>query len=123
MTLHFKDASEFLAELKQAPPDGEPVLRATVRRQLDRQTRVFAHLTVVASYVRLLARDPVPLPLVVTLETYVGQDWGPEFQASEATRARAKALLDRLATAAEELGLEFRPGVYEPLQLGPGGER
>ena len=114
MQLHFNDPDEFLTELRQAPPTLEPVLRLTVRHHLDRQTGVFRHLTVVASFPRVLPGPTGPLPLVVLLESYQGEDWGNGIEESRKTRQRAEILLKRLREAAQELRLECQPGVYHP---------
>lgn len=113
MKLRFNNPDEFLAELQSSPPNSEPILRATIRRQLDRQTGVHRHVTVVASYLRCLAGD-YPLTVVVLLETYQGEDWGREFPVTTTTLDQAKALLDRLQETAVGLRLQFRSGIYEP---------
>ena len=114
MRLKFNDPEEFLAELRLSPPNLERVLRASVRRQLDRQTGVFRHLTVTACYLRLLEHPSGPVPLAVSLESYQGEDWGREVEESQQTRRRTEELMAQLRAAARELGLECRPGVYEP---------
>lgn len=114
MQLKFSRPEEFLGELRQSPPNVEPVLRATIRHQIDRQTAAFRHLTVVASYLRALNGEHDPIPLVVTLESYQGEDWGQEFQGSEKSRRGTQEVLDRLRSAAQELSLEYRAGIYEP---------
>ena len=114
MKVRFTDPEEFLTELRQAPPDAEPVLRATIRHQTDQQTGAFRHLTVVVTYVRLLPGSAEPMPVVVALESYQGEDWGPGFEGSQQTRQRAAELLDRLSRTARECGLEYRAGIYEP---------
>lgn len=119
MRLKFSHPAEFLNELRQSPPNLEPVLRTTVRHQLDSATGAFRHLTVVATYVRALAGRDDPVPLLVLLERYVGEDWGPGFKESDATRQRTEAILAELRTAASELELEFRPGYYDPSALRP----
>ena len=113
MKLRFTNPDEFLTELRQSPPNGEPILRITVRHQLDRTTGAFRHLTVVASYLRLLEDKEKPLALIVSLESYQGEDWGPGFDTSHAARQRAEDLLARLNTTARESNLECRPGLYE----------
>lgn len=114
MKVRSTDPDEFLSELQVATPNTEPVLRATVQHQLDRETRAFAHLTVVATYLRQVGEETISPPLVVRLESYSGADWGPEFEPRPKARKRAEELLDRLTAAANALGLECRPGVYEP---------
>src|SRR4051794_33248431 len=47
MKVRFTDPDEFVEELRGAPPNAEPVLRATVRYQADRATGAFRRLTVV----------------------------------------------------------------------------
>jgi hypothetical protein len=113
MKLRFNDPEEFINELRHSPPDGEPVLRVTVRQQLDRHTGAFRHVSVVASYLRLLTEAAHAIPLSVTLVVYVGEDWGPEFEGSQQVRRRADELLARLRAEAHGLSLECRPGVYE----------
>lgn len=114
MKLRFSDPEEFLNELRRSPPDAEPVLRVTVRHQLDPATRVFRHLTVIATYLRTLDHPSSPVPLAVTLESYQGEDWGSGWETSTHTHRRTGELLSKLRAAAGELGLECRPGVYEP---------
>ena len=114
MHLKFSRPEEFIAELRQSPPNAEPVLRTTIRHQLDRQTAAFRHLTVVATYLRVLNGTHGPVSLVVTLESYQGEDWGQGFEGSEQTRRSTQEVLERLRAAASDLGLEFRAGVYEP---------
>jgi len=114
MKLRFHDPEEFIAELRQAPPNLEPLLRLTVRRRLDPATGVIHHLSVVASYLRRFSGAPEPLAVVVILEAYQGEDWGDGFEGSRRTRQRLEALLNRLRTITTELGLECRAGVYEP---------
>lgn len=113
MELRFNDPDEFLAELRQAPPDAEPVLRLTVRRRLDPHTGAFAHVSVVAGYLRLLPAGSEPLAMPVILEAYQGQDWGAGFEQTRKTLQRAQDLLVRLQSQARDLGLECRPGTYE----------
>jgi len=114
MRVRFHDPGEFLTELRQSPPNVEPVLRLTVRRRVDPGTGVINHLTVVATYLRQLPQGGQPLPLVVLLEAYQGEDWGAGFEDSQQTRDRTQSLLARLRAVAGELSLECRPGVYEP---------
>jgi hypothetical protein len=114
MRLKFNRPEEFISELRQSPPNAEPVLRATIRHQLDRHTGAFRHLTVIATYLRVLDGTPHPVSLVVTLENYQGEDWGQGVKGSEQTRESAQEVLQRLRAAATELGIECRSGVYEP---------
>jgi hypothetical protein len=113
MKLCFHDPDEFIRELREAPPNLEPLLRLTVRRRLDLETGAIHHLSVVATYLRLVTHAPEPLPVVVVLEAYQGEDWGPHFEGSRKTRERLEALLTRLRSVTKEMGLESRPGVYE----------
>jgi hypothetical protein len=112
MELRFNDPDEFLAELRLAPPNAEPLVRLTVRRRLDAQTGAIHHVSVVATYLRVLRAASGPLALVVVLEAYQGEDWGESFDCSGKTRQRAEQLLDRLRSIAGDLGLECAPGAY-----------
>jgi len=115
MTVRFNDPEEFINELRQAPPNLEPILRLTVRCRLDTQTGVINHLSVMATYLRFLPGPSGPIPSVVALEAYQGEDWGPHFDCSRKTRHCTQELLARLRSVAGELDLECRSGVYESL--------
>jgi hypothetical protein len=113
MELRFNDPDEFVAELRHGPPNAELMLRLTVRRRLDAQTGAFAHVSVLATFLRRLPDGPPPTVLVVALEAYQGEDWGPGFEQTRTTLDRAERLLGRLRTEARVMGLEYRPGMYE----------
>jgi len=111
MLLRFSDPEEFVSELRQAPPNAEPVLRLSARRSLDPTTGAFTHVAVIATYLRVLPDGPDPKVVVVALDCYQGEDWGDGFEGSRATGGRADKVLTRLRSAPGKLGLVPRRGL------------
>ena len=120
MKVRFSNPDEFLTELRERGPNLplEGILRATASFQQGSVGPV-SYVTVVATYLReLICTGPEAQIMVVELRHFVGQHWpGMEDRAEgPSTRERAGVLLERLETAARELGLDYRAGIYEPAE-------
>jgi hypothetical protein len=104
----FTDTDEFLEELERDARAGaiqDRIVRVTQRhKHADLAT---THLSVVATYV---ARSQV-----VTLERHMGTLWGRGFEDKDMPiLEKAEQLVNMIISAAEELGLDVRPGVIVP---------
>lgn len=108
--VRFTEDSEFVAELAR---DVEAVDRRIVRVSLrftpSRVSPAVRHVEVVAGY-------EVDGGHVVRMERFVGDYWGEAF-GRDALDAAA-AMQQRIVSAATDLGLEVRPGVFDPVSAG-----
>lgn len=110
----FNGLEEFRVELETRPPNVERVLRVT-RRYDSSPAMPIRNVSVVATYLRaVLSRvDGAQQMIVVKLDCYVGQSWGKGFEHDAKVEARADEVIAALRQAAESLGMEIAPGVYE----------
>lgn len=98
----FNDPDEFLDEVRRDRNRvARGILRLTVRR---RYGNPFVTVAVVAS--AMIENT------VVRLDHRVGEAFAGD-EAANGLAAKAQAVLDKLAEAARNLGLEVRAGVYE----------
>jgi hypothetical protein len=118
--LLFGSHDEFVRELRERGPNLEPVVRVTFRRTADASGGPLTHLTLLASYLRLVddGNHSVPVVVVVQLAEYLGSLWIDHTdEASRRCRERAEHLRTAVVRVAEELGLGVGAGAYL------GGER
>jgi hypothetical protein len=113
--LLFSAHAEFIEELRQRGPNLEPVVRVTFRRSADGSGAPLTHLTLLATYLRLLdgGAGPAPVVAVVQLAEYLGSVWvDPTDRESRRCQQRAEHLRAAVVRAAEDLGLRVAGGAY-----------
>jgi hypothetical protein len=102
----FNFEEEFIDELRDHPPNMEPVLRVT-RLYTDSATLPLKHVSVVATYLR----DVAGVIQLVRLDRHVGQLLGQHD--ANGVQDKANALIEQITQAAKAKGLEVRAGIYE----------
>lgn len=104
--VRFSEAVEFIAELaRDADAIRRRIVRVSLRFTPSRHAGgVIRHIEVVAGY-ELDDGD------VVRMERWVGDYWGEGFDRDALDKA--DELQKRIVSAATDLGLETRPGVFE----------
>lgn len=113
----FNSVEEFINELKlERDAVEQGILRATfVGEAPAGGIYPYKHLSVVAGF--------VAHGQVVRLRAYCGQLW-PGENGEEEVWQRTQEIMDRLRQAAQELGLEMRPGLLvSPEEAGASGPR
>jgi hypothetical protein len=103
--VRFSEAVEFIAELaRDVDLIHRRIVRVSLRFTPSRGMPVVRHVEVVAGY-EVAGGD------VVRMERWVGDYWGEGFDRKALDAA--DELQRRIVKAAEDLGLETRPGVFE----------
>ncbi|MCE9561220.1 MAG: hypothetical protein K8U57_04120 [Planctomycetes bacterium] len=103
MKVQFHDPEEFLAEVRR---DAERVDRKIVRVTIRRRYRPpFVTMSVIAT--------AVVSPTVITLDHRVGETFSGDGHDSDLV-TKATATIDKVTRVLNEIGLEVRPGVFEP---------
>src|SRR5262245_8014095 len=104
MKVYFNDVDEFLTEIRQDTTLMQrSILRLTLRR---RYRSPFVQVSLVST--AQVGKT------VVMLEHRLGETFTGDIETGTELSKRAEALMEKINTAARELGLEVRPGVFEP---------
>ena len=113
--LVFSNHEEFIQELRERAPTLEPLVRVTFRKTADGSGAPLTHLTLLATYLRLVddGAGPVAVVVVVQLAEYLGSVWiGRSDPDSQRCQERAERLRAAVVGAAEDLGLQVGAGAY-----------
>jgi hypothetical protein len=118
LRVRFNDPDEWLHELRERPPDLEPVVRITAQFEMT-STYPLQNLSVVATYARLAGPIGHPV-MVVELRRYFGQVFAATrpndpHRDPDNVRGRADELMGRLTAECQALGYATPGGVYEPV--------
>jgi hypothetical protein len=109
MKVRFSTVEEFLEELRQeASAVEDQIVRLTFQYHQTRQVHFVYHMSVLAGFV---VRGKL-----IELRQRVGEVMHnvPEHEGSANVKARAEAIARQIETAAEEMNLILRRGVFEP---------
>ncbi len=113
--LLFSSHDEFLDELRERGPNLEPVVRVTFRKTAAASGAPLTHLTLLATYLRLIhdGAGPAPVVAMVQLSEYLGSVWiDPTDQESRRCHQRAEHLRAAVVRAVEDAGLRVGAGAY-----------
>ena len=113
--LLFSNHEEFIEELRERGPNLEPLVRVTFRKTAAGGGMPLTHLTLLATYLRLVdgGSGPAVVIAVVQLAEYLGSLWiDPSDPDSRRCQARAEQRRDAVVSAAEGLGLRVAAGAY-----------
>lgn len=113
LRLLFSSHEEFIEELRERGPNLEPVVRVTFRKSADTSGAPLTHLTLLATYLRLVHDGAAPVVAVVQLSEYLGAVWiDPTDQESRRCQQRAEHLRAAVVRAVEDTGLRAGAGAY-----------